>query len=225
MVVFGAVKQREFTLIEQDEYVLTLDDIEESVGQYGDRLIWKFLVAPKDAPTDYIARDDGQAKTVWAFTDQDIILGSLQHELIEKLSGRTFGEGSAPPDAEDLLGKRVLGYITHHTPKQGKNAGKKQEQIVAGSIKPYRLPGQKANGAAKRAPDQVTADAGPEDVDRALVVSKLQAQVKKLTKLDPAEGERAQEAVYASDLDEAPIAEIQALLDNVTAAVVAALDA
>jgi hypothetical protein len=226
MVTFGTVKdKKEFALLEPGEYVLTLSDIEEVEGQYGDRIVWKFLIASKSAPTDYFARDDGQEKTLWAFSDPDIIVGSLAHEFIEGLTGQTFGKDSQAPSADDLLGKRIVAYVSHETPKTGKNAGVKREKIVAGSIKPYRLPGQKANGTAKRAPDQVTADAGSEDIDRALVVSKLQAQVKKLLKLDPAEGERAQEALDASDLDDAPLAELQSLLDSVTVAVMEALDA
>jgi hypothetical protein len=223
VVTFGQVKdKKEFALLEPNEYVLVLDDIEESEGNYGDRLIWKFLVAEKDAPTDYIARDDGQPKSLWAFTDQDIIVGALNHEFIEKLTGRTFSQGSEPPDADELLGKRVLGYVGHEIPKSGKNAGVKREKIFAGSIKPFKLPGQKA--ASKPAPTQVSADPSDEDVDRALLVSDLQSQVSKLGRLNKDAGRAAQDTVNASDLGNAPLADIERLVGEIKAAVAAELD-
>lgn len=143
MVTFGSVKEKTFELLEQGEYVLTLNDMDESEGQYGDRLVWKFLIAPLSDPTNYINKrkdGSGDAKDIWAFTDPDIIIGSLQHEFVEKLTGRTFDKNSAPPTEDELLGRRIIAYISHHIPKRGKNAGNKQEQIVTGSIKPFRGP-------------------------------------------------------------------------------------
>lgn len=143
MVTFGSVKEKTFELIEPGEYVLTLNDLEESEGQFGDRLIWKFLIAPVSDPTNYINKrkdGSGDAKDIWAFTDPDIIIGSLMHEFVEKLTGRTFDKNSAPPTEDELLGRRIIAYITHYVPKKGKNAGNKQEQIVAGSVKAFKGP-------------------------------------------------------------------------------------
>jgi hypothetical protein len=227
VATFGAVKQKEYTLIEQGEYVLTLLELEESAGQWGDRMVWKFMVAPKDDPTNYIARDDGNEKTVWVFTDRDIILGSFCQELVEVLSGRKFKEDGEPPSEDDLLGKRCVGYITHETPTRGKNAGIKREKIVEGSIKPFRLPPSKTtqNGSAKPSAAQVSADPSDEEIERATVVSKLQRQVARLVKLDERMGAEAQTALDASDLENADIVGIQALLDQVTEMVNKALDA
>jgi hypothetical protein len=223
VATFGGVKEREFTLIEQGEYVLTLFELEESEGRFGERMVWKFLVAPREDPTNYIARDDGQEKTVWVFTDRDIILGSFCQELVEILSGRKFEKDGEPPHEEELLSKRCIGYITHETPTRGKNAGKKREKIVEGSLKPFRLPTDKPRHNAPK-PTQVSADPDIADVDRALVVTKLQKQVAKLTKLNAEAGAAAQAGLDASDLDTAPLADLERLLTDVTNAVTSALD-
>ena len=53
MSVFGAVKERTYELVEQGEYVFTLNDIVyEPNGTFGETLIWKWLLAPTDAPTE-----------------------------------------------------------------------------------------------------------------------------------------------------------------------------
>jgi hypothetical protein len=225
VATFGGVKEREYTLIEQGEYVLTLFKIEESEGQWGDRLTWQFLVAPREDYTAYISRSDGQEKTVWVFTDRDIIIGSFCQELVEVLSGRKFEKDDVPPEEDELLGKRCIGYITHETPTRGKNAGKKREKIVEGSLKPFRGPAKRiAPDVMPPAPTQVNADPSDDDVERATLVTRLQKQVAKLGKLNAGEGERAQAALEESDLGAAPVETIRQLLDEVTKAVNAALD-
>jgi hypothetical protein len=219
MVTFGSVLEKKaYALIEQGEYVLTLSELEESEGQYGDRVVWKWLVAPLNDYTAYFCRDDGQEKTLWAFTDPDIVMGSLAHQFAEALTGRKLGKDSAPPTEDELVGHRLIAYITHETPKTGKSAGIKREKIVDGSIKPFREPGRKAA-------TQVTADPSDEDVDRALLVTKLEKQVARLEKLDKASGKKAREALEASDLETAPLADIQQLSDAVGESITAALDA
>jgi hypothetical protein len=216
MVTFGSVKEREFTLIEQGEYILTLNELDESTGQYGDRLIWKFLVSLKEDPTGYICRTDGNEKTVWTFTDVDIILGSLQHELVEKLTGRPFVKDSEPPSEDDLLGRRVIGYITHHTPKQGKNAGKKQEQIVAGSIKAFKGPQPNkviAPNVSRPAPTE-------EQEERAELITRIEKQIGKAVTLNTPHHVE----YVALDLNTHDDNELLMLLNTIKAEVAAALD-
>lgn len=220
MVTFGAVKEREYTLLEQGEYVLTLSELDETEGQWGTRLVFKFLVAPKENFSAYICKPNGDEYLLWVFTDPDIILGSIQHELIEVLTGRKFKKDDAPPDEDELLGKRMLGYIAHETPTRGKNAGKKRETLVAGSVKPFRVPGAK-NGTAKAAPPAEESD----DADRDLVVAMLKKRVGRLLKLDSENGQKAQEALEASDLETAPLADLERLSDAVQESIAAALDA
>lgn len=215
MVTFGAVKEREFVLIEQGEYVLTLNSLDEQPGNWGDRLVWKFLVAPTSDPTAYICQANGEEKTIWAFTDQDIILGSLAHEFVEKLTGKTFGKDSAPPDEDDLLGRRVLGYITHHTPSKGKNAGKKQEQIVAGSIKPFKGPQTNKTFAKNVTRPELAAD----ETQRADLVKQLETLIGRAVKL-----ETPNHAAYvALDLNDGDNDQLEQLIATVRAEVMEAL--
>lgn len=187
MVTFGAVKEREFSLIEAGEYCLTLNDLEESSGQFGDRMIWKFLVAPVSDPTNYInKRKDGTGdeKDVWVFTDPEILLGSIQHEFVEKLTGRSFAKGDQPPSEDELLGRRIVGYITHYVPKKGKNAGTKQEQVVAGSIKAFKGPQPNKVVTTFVPPAAGPSDSEREATERAELIEETKKQIRKATILD-----------------------------------------
>lgn len=218
----GAVRERTFELIEQGEYVFTLNDLQfSSDGKYGDSLKWVWLIAPKDAPTDYMTNANGMEKTLHQYTDADIVVGSRQHEWAQVLSGRELNDGDEPPEDEELTGKRMVGYLTHYKPKQGPNAGKAREKIVEGSCKAFRLPGQKARPASVA---QVSADPSDDDVDRALLVSKLQKQVTKLKRLNEEAGVAAEKAMNESDLGTASLKDIEDLLNTITQAVNQALD-
>ena len=175
MVAFGTVQKKAFPLIETGEYIWTLNDVGEITGDYGDRMQWDFLVAPKESPTDYIARDDGKERVLRFFTDPEITLGSKQHEWIQALAGRQFGLDAELPDADDLLGKRMIGYLTHYTPKKGKNAGVPKEDIVAGSAKPFKIGGAKANGTAKAA---AAAPAAATD-ERPELIAEMKKQIRR----------------------------------------------
>lgn len=221
MVAFGKVLDRkEYALLEQGEYALTLLELDEVEGQYGDRVVWKFLMAPLSNPTAYLCRDDGQEKTIWGFTDPDIIMGSLAHQFAEALTGRSLTKDTAPPDEEELIGKRLVAYIGHETPKTGKSAGIKREAIMAGTIKPFREPKPQTatNGAAAAATEF-------DESDRPLMVAALKKRVARLQKLDKENGQKAQEALDASDLETAPLADLERLSDAVAESITAALDA
>lgn len=181
MVSFGQVKKQQYKLIETGEYVFTLNDVGEISGDYGDRMQWDFLVAEKETPTEYMARDDGRERVLRFFTDTDITLGSRQHQWIQALTGRTFGDGDDLPDGSDLLGKRMVAYLTHYTPKKGKNAGVAKEDIVAGSAKPFALPSRKTNGTSKPATAPPQDDA---DEDKALLIAEIKKQIRRATILD-----------------------------------------
>ncbi len=186
MVAFGSVKEKEYTLIEQGEYVLTLSELEETAGQWGDRIIWKFLVAPKEDFAAYLQKSNGDEVTLWAFTDVDITIGSQAHELVQVLTGRTFEKGSPPPDEDDLLGKRCIGYVTHETPTRGKNAGKKREALVAGSLKPFKGPAKKvaANVVHEPAADQAADPAQLDAAERVALMEDTKRQIRKAAMLD-----------------------------------------
>jgi hypothetical protein len=181
VVAFGQVTKQQYKLIETGEYVFTLNDVGEISGDYGDRMQWDFLVAPKDAPTEYMARDDGRERVLRFFTDTDITLGSRQHQWIQALAGRSFTEGDDLPDGSDIVGKRMVAYLTHYTPKKGKNAGVAKEDIVAGSAKPFALPRGKSNGTAK----PTTAPSVSEsDDERAALIAEMKKQIRRAAILD-----------------------------------------
>ena len=218
MVTLGSVKEREYSLIETGEYILTLSDLEETDGQWGTRLIWKFLVGTKEDPTGYVCNANGEERTIWAFTDVDIILGSLGHEFVEKLTGKTFTKDSAPPSEDDLLGRRVGAFITHETPTRGKSAGKKREAIVQGSIKPFKGP----------QPNKVIAPNAPARTEPTAAESERAAKVEALGKLigRAVKLETPNHAAYvALDLDVGDVDQLEQLIVTVRAEVQDALDA
>ncbi len=214
MVTFGSVKEKEYMLLEQDEYVLTLHELEESEGQWGDRMIWKFLVAPKEDYSAYICKANGDEYELWAFTDRDITLGSMAHEFAQVLSGRKLEKDDQPPDEDDLIGKRCLAYVTHETPTRGKSAGKKREAIVAGSIKPFKGPAKTvARNVAPTKPSQ-------QDVDHAEWVEKAGRLIGKCVKL-----ETPNHAAYvALDLEDSDADQLQQLCVTLQNEISAALD-
>ena len=139
-VFSGSVqKERVYALMPTGEYALTLNDLTfETGGSYGDSLLWKWLIADPATPTDYLCRDDGNEKVHHEYSSPDIVLGSKSHEWIAALTGQVLADGDDPPDSDDLIGKRMLVYITHQAPKQGPNVGKLRERFVQGSAKALR---------------------------------------------------------------------------------------
>lgn len=217
MVAFGVVQKRQFKLIETGEYVFTLNDVGEISGDYGDRMQWDFLVAEKDTPTEYFARDDGKERILRFFTDPEITLGSRQHEWIQALVGCSLGEGDELPDGDELLGKRMVGYLTHYVPKKGKNAGVAREDIVAGSAKPFRLPGQRANGTAKPAPKVKPSE---DAIDRDDVIAAIRKQIKRaaIADVDSDTVETWREINLEAMTDDELVEGLQAIKDAIQAA-------
>jgi hypothetical protein len=218
MVAFGTVQKRQYKLIETGEYVFTLNDVGEISGDYGDRMQWDFLVAEKDTPTEYFARDDGKERVLRFFTDTEITLGSRQHEWIQSLAGRSFAENDDLPDGEDLLGKRMVGYLTHYTPKKGKNAGVAREDIVAGSAKSFSPSSKKSNDTAKP-PAASVAD----DDQRAALIADIRKQIKRAVLADVDTG--TIELWKEIDLDTLDMGELQDGLASMKATIQEAQDA
>jgi hypothetical protein len=172
--------KKEYPLTPTGEYVATLNDLSyETGGTYGDSLLWKWLLAPVTDPTNYIARDDGMERVFHEYTNPDIIVGSKPHEWIAALSGIVLGEGDEPPESDDLIGKRMLVYVAHQAPKQGPNAGKLKERLVAGSSKPFNLV------PAKRvAVPQASRPAAPAAQDRDAIVKRVEKLIGKAVMLE-----------------------------------------
>lgn len=217
MSVFGAVKERTYELMQQGEYVFTLNDIEYSAdGMYGESLCWKWLVAPIDAPTSYICNANGNERVIHQYTDVDLTIGSKQHAWAQILLGKTLDKGDAPPDENELLGRRMIAYLNHHTPKRGKNAGKPREAILDGSAKPFR--GPQPNRPIPYTPAVSTpADNGA----RSALVEKVEKLIGKAVKL-----ETPMHADYVKlDLNEADETQLQMLANSIQEEITEALAA
>ena len=215
MARFGSVREREFFLLPRGEYVLTLSELEETEGQWGDRMIFKFLVAPREDFSAYICRPNGDEEMLFVFTDRDIVLGATIHKLVEALTGEKFEKGNMPPSEDDLLGKRILAYVTHETPTRGKNAGQKRAILDPESIEPFK-------GPAKKIAPNVTRTEPPEtEADRAAKVEQLGKLIGRAVKL-----ETPNHAKYvALDLDDGDIDQLEQLIVTVRAEVQDAMDA
>lgn len=219
MSVFSgpALKERVYPLIPTGEYVATLNDLTfESGGVYGDSLLWKWLLAPPEDPTAYLCRDDGNEKIQHEYTSPDVIVGSKPHEWIAALTGKVLEEGDEPPDAEDLVGKRMLVYLTHQAPKQGPNVGKLRERFVQGSSKRFTLAAPKTVARNVTRPEPSDAEVARKDA-----VEKLGRLIGKAVKL-----ETPNHAAYvAIDLDEGDLEQLQMLANTIQDEIQAALDA
>lgn len=199
------------------EYVATLNDLTyETGGTYGDSLLWKWLLAPTNDPTNYIARDDGMEKVHHEYTNPDIIVGSKAHEWIAALSGIVLGEGDVPPDSDDLLGKRMRVYVTHQAPKKGPNQGKLRERFVEGSAQAFDLAPAK-RVAVPRAAAQPVAEAQ----DRAALVKRIEKLIGKAVMLETPNHKQ----YIAVDLDEADDEQLTMLANTVDEEVKAAVAA
>ena len=209
-------KKKVYPLIETGEYVVTLHDLTFKSGPpYGDGLLWEWLVALPSDPTGYICRDDGQEKTIHEYTAPDVILRSKPHEWIASLTGQVLEENDTPPDAEDLIGKRMTVYLTHLAPTQGPNTGILRERFVAGSSK--RWAGAHAT-VARNAPAKVV---DPEAERRMDVVEKLERLIGKAVKLETPNCRK-----YVSlDLERGDLDQLRQLVVTIQEEVTDALDA
>lgn len=145
-------------------------------------------------------------------------IGTEPHEYAQALLGRPLGV-DAHFAVSELRHKRMSAQVVWK-PKKTKPGEK------AATLAIFRhVPVSTAAAPAPRTePGQVSADPSDDEVDRALMVSKLKQQVARLARLDAAAGANAQAAVDQSALDTAPLTEIERLLADVKAAVQKALD-
>jgi hypothetical protein len=135
-------------------------------------------------------------------------------QYAEALLGRRLEEGEVP-QRSDLIGRRMSAMLTSEPSENDPT----RMVTKMSSLRPMDA-APKTSAPAPTA--QVTADATAEDVDRALLISTLEQQLRALKKKDKAAGARAQEAVDDSDLDTAPLEDVQALLSQITTAIGAA---
>ncbi len=182
---------------------------------------WTFLVFDedghpfefKDAPYELWRNTDVNAQGKPLFN-----LGTQAHAWASALLGRTLGVDEHFAVSE-LRGKKMSAMVVWQ-PKRTK-PGEKAATLAILRHVPVVTP-VASNGtapAAAPAPGQVSADPSDEDIDRALLVTKLQKSVARLTRLDTAAGNAASHAMIESDLDTAPLLDIQHLIGEVQVAI------
>jgi len=130
--------------------------------------------------------------------------------------GRPLGT-DADFKISELRGKRMSAMVVWEPQK----SDPKKKTIKLASLRHVPVAG--AAAAPKRDVTTLSAEPSEEDVDRALAVQGLKKSVERLKKLDKEAGAAAQHAYDASDLDTAPIEDIQDLWAEVKASIAKAL--
>lgn len=148
--------------------------------------------------------------------------GARAREYAEAFLAREIAEGERL-DPNTLIGKKLVGMVIHELTR---DKTKKNAKLVA--VEPYRVavvasaPTRSANGSATAVMDRPpagSAEPSEDDIDRAFLVSSLTKQVERLTRLDVVAGANAQVAVDQSDLNAAPLEDLENLLSEIKAAV------
>lgn len=140
-------------------------------------------------------------------------IGTQANDWASALLGRQLGVDDTLR-VSDLRGKRMSAMVVWRP----KKTDPKSKTIDLASLRHV------ANAPQKPAPGQVSADPTADDVDRALVVTKLQKQVARLKKLDAVAGAEAAKALAESDLEDAPFEALQALSASFATAITNALE-
>lgn len=139
-------------------------------------------------------------------------------QFSEALLGRKLNDGETPR-LTDCIGKRMSGLISYEPSANDPNI----ETLKLGSLK--HVPVEDAAPTTKpKAANPLPEDPSDEDVDRALIVTKLGKQVARLKKIDATAGAEAQQAYDDSDLDTAPLEALQALSEAFSTAINNALE-
>ncbi len=155
--------------------------------------------------------------------------GARAREYAEAFLGREIAEGELL-NPNMLLGKKLVGMVIHELTR---DKTKKNAKLVA--VEPYRqtvaaaAPTRSANGSAtavmdRPEPGQVSANPTDDEIDRALIVTKINRSLKTLKGLDPKAAVEAEKAVAESDLDEALLDDLHGLASQISAAVMKAMD-
>ena len=143
-------------------------------------------------------------------------VGTYANEWASAMLGRPLGT-DADFKISELRGKRMSAMVVWEPQK----TDPKKKTIKLASLRHVPVGG---SSAPKKDVTTVSDDPTGDDVDRALAVTGLQKSIARLKKLDAEAGAAAQHAYDASELDTAPVSDIQELWASVKAAIAAALE-
>lgn len=225
-IFFPAATSEDSHIVPEGRWTLELLRIEDAPPstykpEDGRRFKWVFALTdgPDVAPGQRF-EFNGEPYEFFRFTTRKNSPRANARIYAEALMGQKFADGYVPT-VRDMIGRRMSGVVAY----QDSSFTPGQEVCTLISLRPVEKTPPVTRPAAARAVTQISADATDADVDRALVVSSLQKSVENLLRLDPASGANAKTALDASDLETAPLADLQSLLDSVKAAVAASLAA
>jgi hypothetical protein len=226
-VVFAPASNQDSTIVPEGRWRLHLQRIESAPpSTFSDdkspRAKWVFHLYAELVETLPKGEQfffNGDAYELFRHTSLKNSPRAYARKYAEALLGRPLAEGEIPSKAS-LIGQSMSAVISYDAGTIDPNT----QVLNLSSIKPWVGPKAATPAPAKPVAAQVTADASDEDVDRALLITKIQKSVKRLKALDPEAGAEAQKAVDDSELDEALMQDLSALADQISAAVQKALD-
>ncbi len=134
--------ERTYELLPTGYYVFKLVDLKQTQKVFGSdevqQLEWDFSLAPLDEPTRSLRKGDGTIRIFrqWTPIKEGVMLrvGSLAHEWISALLGRTLQIGETP-DLDDLLDQKMVAELAHIPNQRDKT--KMNEKIKLGSAQVY----------------------------------------------------------------------------------------
>lgn len=184
----------------------------------GPRIKWVFNLYAENVETmerGSLFYFNGDPYEFWRTTSRANTPRAYARQYAEALMGRKMEERESP-NLGSLVGLKMSALISYDP-----DANDPTRQVLKMTGLRH-VPAQTA--PSKPAPGQVSSDPSDEDIDRALIVTQLQKKVARLTKIDASAGAAAKKAVDASDLTDAPLDEVHALLSQVEAAIEKAMD-
>lgn len=209
-------------IVPEGRYTLHLIRIEKAPPsdfkpEDGPRIKWIFnLYDAQHEPFFF----DGKLYEFFRHTSRKNSPRAFARKYAEALLGRALAADEVPP-LSSLLGRRMSALLSYED-----SENKPGEQVLRMSSFKHVASDPTPSPAAtapKPAPGQVSADPSDDEIDRALTVSKIQKSLKRLKALDAEAGAAAQKAVDASDLEEALLDDLNALADEISAAVMKAM--
>lgn len=229
-VVFAPATNQDSTIVPEGRWRLELQRIEAAPPSNfsedkSPRAKWVFHLYADGAealPRGEQFYFNGEPYELFRHTSLKNSPRAYARKYAEALLGRQLAEGEIPSKAS-LIGRSMSAVISYDAGTIDPN----QQVLNLSSLRAVAAttPAAKPSPApAKPAAPQVTADASDEDVDRALLISKIQKAYARLEVLDPDAAVEAKKAIDASDMQESLLDDLHLLSSEISAAVRKALE-
>lgn len=206
-------------ILPEDRFVFELIGLERSEPDQWRKnggIKWTWKVWNMDG-SPFVFKDEQY--TLWRTTGvnangvPNINVGTQANEWASAMLGRPL-DVDATLRVSELRGKKMSAMVVW----QPQKSDPKKKSVVLASLR--HVP----SGAKPADRTTVSADPTPEDVDRALILTKIPKQIARLKKLDAEAGASAA-AAWADSDEDAPIEELKALSEAFSQAIQNAVDA